>query len=247
MRTSSAIAQFRAALHQPCAGLTQHHAACRSDGFHPLCHADLVTDRCVTARAGPDLTRDNLAGIDTNAQPECHSVASHPSAASASAACWISSAARQARNAWSSNAAGAPNSAIRPSRIAVRPPLRSITAADVLPSGIFVPLRATRAAMSSTAQRRRTGSSLLVLGGWIPPRDNCRERACSSTPQARHDPLPIDNRGDAVRRRPYQCSGARPERAPRNHVHPRIQRRVSGARRSQLNWFLRSSYSLTDG
>jgi len=71
------IAQFRAALHQPCAGFTQDHATCRSDGFHPLCHADLVTDRCVTARAGPDLARDNLAGIDTNAQPECHSVASH--------------------------------------------------------------------------------------------------------------------------------------------------------------------------
>ena len=79
---------------------------------------------------------------------------SMPSLASASAAsvliaCWMSSAARQARKAWSSRATGAPNKAMMPSpvNLSTVPPYRCTTAAD----------RLNTAAMMS---RSRSGSRL---------------------------------------------------------------------------------------
>ena len=61
-----AVAEFRDALHQPSAGLTQHDTARRRDGLHPLREAHLIADRGVARRA--DLTGDHLTGVDADSQ-----------------------------------------------------------------------------------------------------------------------------------------------------------------------------------
>ena len=55
-------------LDEPCRRFAEHHTAGRCNRFHPLRHADLITDRGVTEGTGADFAGNNRTGVqaDTN-------------------------------------------------------------------------------------------------------------------------------------------------------------------------------------
>ena len=69
------FAESRSALNQPRGRRTEHHSARRCRRFHPLRHADLLTDGGVTERPRTDLTGDHLTGVQSHPQLEVHTVA----------------------------------------------------------------------------------------------------------------------------------------------------------------------------
>jgi hypothetical protein len=62
-------------LDQPCGGLREHHRARGRHRFHPLRHADLLTDCGVTEWARTDFTGDHLTGVESHSQLQIHTVA----------------------------------------------------------------------------------------------------------------------------------------------------------------------------
>ncbi len=97
--------------------IAEHDPAGRRRGLHSLRHPDLLADCGVTNCGGTELAGNHLARVQAHpqkkAEPSCRSI----SAAIPWTARWISRAARQARNAWSSRATGAPNTAMMPSPV----------------------------------------------------------------------------------------------------------------------------------
>ena len=61
-----AFTQHRGSSDQSRGGLAEHHSTWRSDRFHPLGHADLITDGGVTERARTDFTGDDLTRIQAH-------------------------------------------------------------------------------------------------------------------------------------------------------------------------------------
>jgi hypothetical protein len=61
---------------KPRSGLAQHHRTRRRNGFHPLRHADLVTDGGVTQSPRTDLPDDHLTRIQADAKLQCDAVES---------------------------------------------------------------------------------------------------------------------------------------------------------------------------
>jgi len=99
--------------------------------IHPLGEPDCLACRGVSHCARTDLIGDHQTRIQPHAQPQIHTVATSHRAASRLTSSWIAGAARHPRKAASSNATGAPNSAITPSPLIPRsrrsgaPPLPS--------------------------------------------------------------------------------------------------------------------------
>ena len=149
------LAESRRALNQSRGGRAEHHPTRRCHRFHPLRHPDLLTDGGVTQSARTDLTGDHLTGVKSHPQPQIHTVAlldvdgkplrSPPERPSA---------ARQARTAWSSNATGAPNTAMIPSpvNLSTVPPYRCTTAAQ----------RSTSSAMISRSRSAPTAAAMSI-------------------------------------------------------------------------------------
>lgn len=57
--------EHRRVFDQPGSGFTEHDTAGRSDGFHPLSHADLFADGGVTHWGGVKFTRNHLSGVES--------------------------------------------------------------------------------------------------------------------------------------------------------------------------------------
>ena len=69
------LAERRYAINQPGRGRRKHHATRRSDRFHPLRHAHLLTNSGITKSARTDFTGDHLARVQAHPQPQLHTVA----------------------------------------------------------------------------------------------------------------------------------------------------------------------------
>ncbi len=69
------FAQSRSALNQSRGRRAEHHPTRRCHRFHPLRHADLLTDGGVTERSRTDLTGDYLTGVKPHPQLQIHTVA----------------------------------------------------------------------------------------------------------------------------------------------------------------------------
>ena len=112
------VAQRRRALNQSRGGRAEHHPTRRRHRLHPLRHPDLLTDRGVTQSARTDLTGDHLTGVQSHPQLQIHAVAVvRPRRPAARSPPECPTPPRQARRAWSSNATGAPNTAMMPSPV----------------------------------------------------------------------------------------------------------------------------------
>ena len=69
------VTEHRRALDQPCGGGAEHHPTRRCRRFHPLGHADLLTDRGVTRAARTDLPGDHLPGVQPDPQLKLDTIA----------------------------------------------------------------------------------------------------------------------------------------------------------------------------
>ncbi len=109
------LTQSRSTLNQPCGGPAQHHRTRHSDRLHPLRHAHLLTDRGVTESGRTDFAGDHLTGVQADTQSEVHTVAVVDLDRKPCGLLLNIQAGQAGANAWSSNATGAPNTAMIPS------------------------------------------------------------------------------------------------------------------------------------
>ena len=69
------FAESRSALNESRGRRAEHHSTRRRGRFHPLPHADLLTDGGVTETSRTDLTGDHLTGVKSHPQLQIHTVA----------------------------------------------------------------------------------------------------------------------------------------------------------------------------